>query len=159
METSEKGVTASAIQEVRINQNPYSAEYARPGKGRIEVITKPGTREFHGDLNFLFRDSVFDARNAFAASRPSEQRRIFEGNITGPAGRGGKTSFVISANHEEEDLQSLVYALTPSGQVRSNFPQPQRQNEWNGKLTRQIGKRHTIAARYEFQDRSILGEN
>ena len=159
METSEKGVTASAIQEVRINQNPYSAEYARPGKGRIEVITKPGTREFHGNLNFLFRDSVFDARNAFAASRPNEQRRIFEGNITGPVGKSGKTSFVISANREEENLQSLVYALTPSGQVRSNFPQPQRQNEWNGKLTRQIGKRHTIAVRYEFQDRSIQGEN
>jgi len=85
LEANGPGVTPSAIQEVKINQNPYSAEYARPGKGRIEVITKPGTREFHGDLNFLFRDSVFDARNAFAASRPSEQRRIFEGNITGPA--------------------------------------------------------------------------
>ena len=37
METSTLGVSASAIQEVRINQNPYSAEFARPGKGRIEV--------------------------------------------------------------------------------------------------------------------------
>jgi hypothetical protein len=159
METSEKGVTASAIQEVRINQNPYSAEYARPGRGRLEVITKPGTKEYHGDVNFLFRDSIFDARNAFAASRPNEQRRIFEGNLTGPMGKSGKGSFVISGNHENENLESLVYALTPRGEVRSNFPQPQRQDEWNGKLTRQIGKRHTIAVRYEFQDEGKRGEN
>lgn len=159
METSEKGVTASAIQEVRINQNPYSAEYARPGRGRIEVITKPGTREFHGAFNFLFRDSIFDARNAFASSRPSEQRRIFEGNLTGPVGKSGKTAFVISGNREEEDLQSLVYALTPQGEVRANVPRPQRQNEWNGKLSRQIGKGHTIALRYEFADESARGEN
>ena len=43
METSEKGVSASAILEVKINQNPYSAEYSRPGRGRIEIITKPGS--------------------------------------------------------------------------------------------------------------------
>ena len=33
-------VSPSAIQEVKINQNPYSAEYFRPGRGRIEVVTK-----------------------------------------------------------------------------------------------------------------------
>jgi hypothetical protein len=158
METSEKGVTASAIQEVRINQDPYSAEYFRPGKGRIEIITKPGTREFHGDFNFQFRDSALDARNAFAAARPNEQRRIFEGNLTGPAGRGGKSSFVISANHEEENLESLVYALTPAGRVSSNFPQPQRQNELNGKYTRQIAAGHTLALRYELEDENVKGQ-
>jgi hypothetical protein len=158
METSEKGVTASAIQEVRINQNPYSAEYAQPGRGRIEIITKPGTREFHGEFNFLFRDSILDARNAFAATRPNEQRRIFEGNLTGPAGKGGKSSFVISGNREEEDLESLVYALTPAGEVRANFPRPQRQNEWNGKYTRQIAAGHTVAVRYELEDESIRGQ-
>jgi hypothetical protein len=158
METSEKGVTASAIQEVRINDNPYAAEYARPGKGRIEVITKPGTRAFHGDLNFLFRDSVFDARNTFAATRPDEQRRTLEGNLTGPAGRDGKSSFVISFSREEDDLQPVVFALTPAGELRSNFPKTQRQNEWNGKYTRQVAAGHSVAFRYEFTDESTLGQ-
>ena len=157
METSEKGVTASAIQEVRINQDPYSAEFSRPGRGRIEVITKPGTKEFHGEFNFLFRDSFFEARNAFSAARPNEQRRIFEGNLTGPIGKSGRTSFVISANHEAEDLESVVYAITPAGEVRTNFPQPQGQDEWNARITRQIGKAHTLAFRYEFENESARG--
>jgi hypothetical protein len=36
MEQSSVGVSASAIQEVKINQNPYAAEFSRPGRGRIE---------------------------------------------------------------------------------------------------------------------------
>ncbi len=157
MQTSEKGVTASAIQEVRINQNPYSAEYSRPGRGRIEVITKPGTSSFHGAFNFLFRDSVFDARNAFAEERPQEQRRIFEGNLTGPIGSNRKTSFVLSANHEEEDLQSVIFAQTPAGEVRENSPRPGRQTEFNFKVTRQLSEKTILSVRYEFQDEAIRG--
>ena len=38
----------SAIREVRINQNPFAAQFDRPGQGRIEIFTKPGTDDFHG---------------------------------------------------------------------------------------------------------------
>src|SRR6185295_11528320 len=31
-------VSASAVQQIRINQDPYAAEFARPGRGRIEII-------------------------------------------------------------------------------------------------------------------------
>jgi len=115
METSEKGVTASAIQEIRINQNPYSAEFGRPGRGRIEVITSPGASAYHGTFNFLFRDFRLDARNAFAASKPEEQRQIYEGSFTGPLGNGKRTSFLISARHERLDLLSIIFAWTPRG--------------------------------------------
>ncbi len=38
----------SAIREIRINQNPFSAEFDRLGYGRIEILTKPGTDKLHG---------------------------------------------------------------------------------------------------------------
>ena len=50
VETDAIGVTPSAIEEVRINKNPYSAEYSRPGRGRVEVITKRGSQDFHGQF-------------------------------------------------------------------------------------------------------------
>jgi len=43
IEANGPGVTPSAVQEVRINQNPYSARFARPGRARLEIITKGGT--------------------------------------------------------------------------------------------------------------------
>jgi Carboxypeptidase regulatory-like domain len=124
MEQSSIGVSASAIQEVKINQNPYAAEFARPGKGRIEIITKPASARYHGALNFLFRDYLLNARNPFAAARPEEQRRIFEGSFTGPLGRGRKTSFLITADHEQDDLQAVVFASGPAAIIRENVANP-----------------------------------
>src|SRR5215510_11594113 len=43
MEMTKAGVSASAIQEVKIINNPYSAEYSRPGRGPVEIVTKPGS--------------------------------------------------------------------------------------------------------------------
>ena len=55
----------SAIREIRINQNPFSAEYDSLGFGRIEILTKPGSNALHGSIFFNDSDSVFNARNPF----------------------------------------------------------------------------------------------
>ena len=57
MEVNALNVSAAAVQRIRINQDPYSAEYSRPGRGRVEILTKPGGREYHGDVNTVFRDA------------------------------------------------------------------------------------------------------
>jgi hypothetical protein len=98
MEVNALNVSASAVQQIRINQDPYSAEYSRQGRGRIEILTKPGGQEYHGDANVIFRDAHVNARNAFAATKPPEQRRIVEGFVGGPLGHSGKTSFMLSDN-------------------------------------------------------------
>src|SRR5436305_15193376 len=76
MEQRNVGVSASAIQEVKINQNPYSAEFSRPGRGRIEALPNPSSQVYHGTFNFLFRDYHMNGRDPFAVIRPPEQRRI-----------------------------------------------------------------------------------
>lgn len=149
LETTRK-VPASMIQEVRINQNPYSAEFARPGRGRVEVITKAGATEYHGEIGFIFRDFRLDARNAFALERPPEQRRIFEGTLTGPFGQGKKTSFFFSGNREEEDLQAVVYARTPAGLISENVITPQRQFEFSFRVNHQVGEKTTYSIRFDF---------
>ena len=76
VEANGPGVSASAVQEVKINQNPYAAQFSRPGRARLEIITKPGTPQFHGTINFLTRDAVFDASNYFATTKPPEGRAL-----------------------------------------------------------------------------------
>jgi hypothetical protein len=49
------------ILQIRINNNPFSSEFMRPGFGRIEIVTKPGTGQYHGNVQFNFRDNVLDA--------------------------------------------------------------------------------------------------
>ena len=158
VEGTRAGVSASAIQEVKINQDPYSAEYSRPGRGRIEIITKPGSATFHGTFNFVFRDYHLNARDPFALIRPPEQRRIFEGNLTGPLGHSKKTSFLISANREEEDSQATVFAQGLSGAIQETAPVPQRNTELSGSINHQIGENHLISIRGVYTDRTIQNQ-
>jgi hypothetical protein len=142
-------VPASTIQEVRINRNPYSAEFARLGRARIEVFTKPGSSQYHGELNFIFRDHRLDARNSFALERPPEQRRYFDGNVSGPLFNGKTTSFLLSVNREEEDLQSVVFARTPAGLVSENIANPNRDTNISFRINHQLSKKTSFSIRYE----------
>src|SRR6266566_4641104 len=40
----------SSIRAIIINQNPFSAQYDKPGYGRVEILTKPGTDKLHGQV-------------------------------------------------------------------------------------------------------------
>jgi hypothetical protein len=154
MESTRVPVSPSAIQQVKINQDPYSAEFSRPGGGRIEIITKPGSQDYHGTVNFIFRDYRLNARDPFAITRPDEQRRIFEGSLTGPVGRSKTTSFLITANRQEQDLQAVVFAFGPNGTISENVPTPQRNTEISGSISHLFGANQLISFRGLYTDRT-----
>ena len=108
IEANGPGVTASAIQEVRINNNPYSARFSRPGRARLEIITKGGSPAYHGSVNFMFRDSVFDASNAFAVVKPPERRQYYEGEMSGPIAHSKRTSFLLGLEKDQDHRQGVV---------------------------------------------------
>src|SRR5439155_92643 len=151
-------LSASAIQQVTINQNPYSAEYNRPGRARIEITTKPGSSEYHGTINFLFRDARLNARDPFATAKPQEQRRIFEGSLLGPLGDGKTTSFMITGNRQEEDNQAIVFAAGPAGPVRENVPAPQRNTDFSVEVNRQHSQRTTYSVRFHYRNLKIRNQ-
>ena len=153
MESRNVGVTASAIQEIRINNNPYTVEYPRWSRRRIEVITKSSADSYHGTFNFLFRDYHLNARDALALQRPREQRRIFEGSLFGPVGKSKDTSFLFSGAREQEDLVSVVFAQSPFGPVKDNVPTPQVNTVASLRISRQWNGNHAMFWQVNFQDR------
>jgi len=156
MEANGPGVTASAVQEVRINQNPYSARFARPGRARLEIITKGGTSRYHGSLNFLFRDSVFDTRNAFATSKPPEQRRYFEGSLTGPLGHSKHTTFLLSLNEDQEDQQAFVFAeVQPNVQLNQTVANPTRHFFGSGRVFHNLANGDLFWIGYSYERRTV----
>ena len=153
MEARNLGVTASAIESVRINSNPYTAEYPRWSRRRIEVITKSGTDRYHGTFNFLFRDYRFNARDPFAATRPEERRYNFEGSLLGPIGTGKRTSFLVTGQRQNDYLVSVVNAIGPRGPVNENVAAPQFNTYLTGRLNHGFSDRHAVFFQYNFQDR------
>jgi hypothetical protein len=158
VEANRATVSASAVQEVRINQDPYSAQYYWPGRGQMEIITKSAADKYHGQFNFLFRDSALNAQNALAPSKPYEQRRVYEGNMTGPIFFAKKSSFLASFNRAEEDLNSVVYATVvptpgnPSGIYQANVPSPTRDTEFSVRAAHQFGDKYSAYAQYSYEE-------
>lgn len=158
VEANGPGVTASAIQSVKINQNPYTALYSRPGRARIEITTKGGTPQLHGSATALYRNSIFDASNAFADSKPSEERTYFEGSVTGPLSHSKKTTFLASLDADKDDQQEIVVADTPSGFVNQNVPYPKNHYFLSGRAFHDYGQGNQFWTGYSYEHATTRNE-
>lgn len=150
----------ASIREVRINSNPFSAEYDRLGFGRIEILTRPGTDRFRGQASFNFNDDALNARNPFATSRPPIQTRQYGGNLGGPI-KKGKASFFVDFDKRDVDDETLIVAkvLDANNNIvdfRETFPVPNRRTSFSPRVDFQINQNHTLIARYNYQKNSRI---
>ncbi len=154
VEANGPGVTNSAIKNAKINQDPYSVLFSRPGRARIEITTESGTSRFHGSLNTLYRNSIFDAENAFATSKPSEQRQYYEGSITGPVLHQKKNTFLIGVDYDLLGQQAFVNAATATGLVQQNVPNPTHHFFGSGRIFHDYGNGDQFWIGYSWEHRS-----
>lgn len=155
------GVPPSAIQEVKINSNPYSARFSRPGRARLEIITKGGSPTYHGSLNFMFRDSLFDASNRFALVKPPERRQYYEGSIIGPIGHNKHTSFLLALDQDILDQQAVIapeaVAAAESagfGQTAQTLPNPTHHFFGSGRVFHDLANGDQFWMGYSYEHRS-----
>ena len=158
VEANRATVSASAIKEIRINQDPYSAQYYWPGRGQMEIITKSTADHYHGQFNFLFRNSALNGQNALAPSKPFEQRQNYEGHITGPIPHAPKYSFLGSFNRVLYDQDSVIDATivptsdNPSGLYEANVYSPARDTEFSTRVAHQFREGTSGYVQYSYQD-------
>jgi len=146
----------ASIREVRINSNPFSAEYDRLGFGRIEILTRPGSDRFRGQASFNFNDDALNSRNPFSRSpkRPPIQTRQYGGNLGGPI-KKGKASFFVDFDKRDVDDETLVFGelLDANGNIvnfSETVPVPSRRTSFSPRIDFQINQNHTLVARYNY---------
>ena len=142
-------LSPAQVQEVRLNNNAYSAEFPKPGKDRIEIDTKGGSDTFHGGFVFRTRNSVFDARNPFAATNPPFSRNGYEVNLSGPILRK-RLFFFVDADRESQQQVQPILAYLPSGLLQEEVLAPLTTNLLLGRIDWQAGEGHRVSAKYEF---------
>src|SRR2546430_231054 len=148
----------SSIKDLLVNQNPYSPEFGRPGRGRIEVKTKHRIHQkFHGMVFTDFQNSAFDARNAFAAVTPLHQQDTSEAELEGPLARS--VTFLISARHEVNNDAAIVDAQTLSGPVSENFGTPERNTHLFGRLNFRLNANHKLSVTYKYKNKFLERQN
>ena len=73
-----------SIAEFRILTGNFDAEYGEFSGGQIDVVTKSGTNEFHGDAFEFLRNTDLDARNYFSPTRGAFDQNQFGGTLRRP---------------------------------------------------------------------------
>jgi len=127
----------SSIREIRINSNPFSAEYDKLGYGRIEVFTKPGSDKFHGQFMVNGNDSAFNSSNPFAGPVPGYDTVQYNGNIGGPINKKSSFFFNVDRRNINDlaaiDAETLDQNLNPV-QILESASNPRRRTNISMRL-------------------------
>jgi hypothetical protein len=138
----------SSIREIRINQNPFSAEYDKLGYGRIEIFTKPGTDKYHGQLSVEGNSSGLNTRNPFLGNAQQQpyDSVIYMGNIGGPINK--KTSFFL--NIQRRNIDEIAVVDAPVLGLNESVPNPRTRTNISPRIDYQISPSNTLTARYQY---------
>jgi hypothetical protein len=145
----------ASIREIRINQNPFSSEYDKLGYGRVEILTKPGTDQLHGQFWVMGNATALNSKNPFIVGPPPDYYSTqYEGHLGGSLRR--RLSFFSSA--ERRNLNDLSVVAAPyvdptTLQVTTfsgAFPNPRSRTEASQRFDYQVTPSNTLTARYQY---------
>jgi hypothetical protein len=96
------------IEEFRVLTNTFDAEFGRNSGAVVNVVTKSGSNQFHGDVYEFFRNQVLNARGFFDTTTPDFKQNQFGGTIGGPIKRD----------------QTFFFASYEGRRIRQGTPSP-----------------------------------
>ena len=157
----------SSIREIRVNVNPFSAEFDRLGYGRIEILTKAGTGKTHGHIFSRGNYSAFNAQNPILNSNlhpgqapitePSYYSYFVYGNIGGPINKN--SSYFLNAFNRDNQNVNIVDAIDPGTVTPSNpngtalnesVSSPSSRIDISPRFDFQLGNSNSLTVRYSF---------
>lgn len=152
----------SSIREIRVNQNPFSAQYDKLGYGRIEILTKPGTDKMHGSLMMNGNSSAFNSLNPFVTSEPPYYSTFMNGNLSGSLRKNA--SFFLSVfnrNQQDNTIVNADTALDSQGNAvafTGAFPNPRTRLDISPRIDWQLTPSNTLTLRYQYDRVSETGD-
>ena len=147
----------SSIREIRINQNPFSAEFDKLGYGRIEILTKPGTEKLHGNIQVSGNDSAWNTSH-FVTSTPPYHQFFLNGSVGGPISKKASYSFSIFARNTQNILivnapgtpTDPNYLATHGFNFVQNLDNPQTRIHLTPRIDYQLTPSNTLTIRYQY---------
>jgi hypothetical protein len=110
-----------SLQEFKLQSANYSAEFGQGGGAVLNIITKSGTNEFHGNVWEFIRNEKLDARNFFAVDRPPLKRNQFGGTLGGPIIRNKTFFFGAYEGLRERRGVTLVRRVPTAAELNGDF--------------------------------------
>jgi Carboxypeptidase regulatory-like domain/TonB dependent receptor len=114
--------STDAVQEFKIQTNAFTAQYGWSSGNVINVVTKSGTNQFHGDAWMFYRNSAYDARYYFDnGSQPAFHRDQFGATIGGPIVKNKLYFFGYYEGLRQATPATFLGSMPSSAERTGNF--------------------------------------
>ncbi len=120
--------TVDAVEEFKVQSNVMSAELGFTAGGVVNIVTKSGTNDLHGNLSYFVRNDAFDARRTFAAAKEPFRYHQYGGSLGGPVflpkfydGRNRSFFFFNYEGWRNRRFQSNILTVPIEEQRAGNF--------------------------------------
>ncbi|MBO0719667.1 MAG: TonB-dependent receptor, partial [Blastocatellia bacterium] len=114
----------NTVQEFKVDNSTYSAEYGRNSGAIVNIATRSGTNQFHGEAFEFLRNNAVDARNFFdKADAPPFKRNQFGAALGGPIIKD-KTFFFFSYEGLRQRQGLTINSNVPTDAQRASVTDP-----------------------------------
>ncbi len=129
---STQNVPMSAIREFNLQQSYLDPATELTGAGTVNVVTRSGSKQYHGQAFYLFRDHNIAAALPGGNDSPF-QRNQFGGSFGGPLIQD-KLFFYVAGERVQQNLTMPVLPNAPFTQLAGSYDAPVRQTQGSGRL-------------------------
>jgi hypothetical protein len=153
--TTTENIPASAIDEFQISQSTLDLSNELTSSGAVNVTTRSGSNNYHGEGFALFRDSAFSAALPTPTPPPTLEspyaRNQDGGNFGGPILKD-KVFFFLDAEHTNQNLAAPVVAAAPFTPYSGNVNSPFRETDYDARLDFNLFKNVRMFYRFSYFD-------
>ena len=148
-----------AVEEFRVSNVQYKAEYGLATGGIVQVVTKSGTNSLRGTAFEYFRDKALNAKNVFETEKPEFRRHQFGGSIGGPIMRDRMHFFGAAERTDVQEFYTVSTGLPEFySSVEGTFAKPFDRTMYFGRVDGQISNAQSFFVRYAHEnERSTCG--
>ena len=142
-----------AVEEFKVSNVQYKAEFGLATGGIVQVVTKSGTNTLHGTAFEYFRDKSLNALGVFEAEKPAYRRNQFGGSVGGPLLRD-RIHYFGAAERTKVDEFYTVFTGLPQfySALEGTFAKPFTRNLYFGRVDGQVSNTQSFFARYAHED-------
>lgn len=138
-----------AVEEFKVNNAQFKAEFGLATGGMVQVVTKSGTNELHGSAFEYFRDKSLNALGVFEDEKPEYRRHQFGGSLGGPIVQDRMHFFGAVERTDVEEFYTVNTGLPQFySAVEGTFARPSTRNLYLGRVDWQINNSHNTFARW-----------
>ena len=142
-----------AVEEFKVSNVQYKAEFGLATGGIVQVVTKSGTNNLRGTAFEYFRDKSLNALGVFEAEKPAYRRNQFGGSVGGPIVRDKVHAFGAVERTKIDEFYTVRTAFPEFySALEGTFARPFTRNLYFGRVDGQLTNNQNFFARYAHED-------